>query len=114
MGAVVREKAPWPAVSGTSHRESSALLRVVIVDGVYSNRPELAGNYDLRIAIETPHATRLARGLARDGQHVRHALHQWEKVWMPSEEEYVVAEEPFSSADLVLDGSGRRADFGNG
>ncbi|MGE5672261.1 MAG: uridine kinase family protein [Mycobacterium leprae] len=76
---------------------------IVVVEGCYSIRPELAGLYDFRIWVDSPRCLRLARGLARDGEEARD---RWENEWMAAEELYVAAYHPEQRADLVLDGSG--------
>jgi uridine kinase len=30
----------------------------------------------------------------------------WEKIWMPQEQRYIKAEEPYKAANLIVDGSG--------
>jgi uridine kinase len=78
----------------------------VVVEGIYSTRPELRPLYDVVIWVEAPAEVRLARGLARDGEEARS---QWVDEWMPAEDRYVAAHDPASSADLVVDGSGGQA-----
>jgi uridine kinase len=77
---------------------------MVIVEGVYCTRDELAGFYDFTIWIECPRELRLVRGIARDGAGSREI---WERDWMVAEELYIAAQRPRERADLVLDGSGR-------
>ena len=43
-----------------------APANVVIVEGVYSSRPELADLMNLRVLVETPHAVCLERQVARN------------------------------------------------
>lgn len=74
---------------------------IVLVEGVYSTRRELSGYYDFRIWIEASHETRLARGLARDGDGARD---RWVKDWMPAEDRYVSAHAPARTADVVVIG----------
>ncbi|MBS7528892.1 AAA family ATPase [Hazenella sp. IB182353] len=83
---------------------------IVIVEGVYATRNELAHFYDFRIWIETPHDVRLRRGLTRDGEDARV---QWEKEWMPAEEQYAMQQKPYEQAHLILDGTGKYAAFSN-
>jgi uridine kinase len=79
------------------------LESVVLVEGTYSTRRELASFYDYRIFVDCPREVRLARGLQRDGEGARHL---WENEWMPAEELYVEKHSPFRTADLRIDGSG--------
>ncbi|WP_410511495.1 uridine kinase [Paenibacillus sp. BR2-3] len=83
------------------HRVPIGLL---VVEGVYALRQELVDYYDYSIWIETDFSTRLARGIERDGENMRHT---WEEVWMPAEQKYVELEQPHEKADLIIDGSGR-------
>ena len=75
---------------------------VVIVEGVYSSRRELASLYDLRIWVECPRELRLSRGLARDGETARKL---WEEDWMPSEDRYLEEHRPLERADAVVSGT---------
>ncbi|HEX7065410.1 MAG TPA: uridine kinase [Bacillales bacterium] len=79
---------------------------IVVVEGVYSTRNELAGFYDYKIWVESPRELRLQRGIERDGEEARE---WWEKEWMPEEERYARAQNPKASADLVIDGTGKSA-----
>lgn len=76
---------------------------IVIVEGVYATRAELAAYYDERIWMECPRATRLARGVARSGEAIRQV---WERDWMVAEDVYVAAHSPAERAELVIDSSG--------
>ena len=75
---------------------------VVIVDGVYSLRPELQGLLDLRIFVDTPRNLRLERMLAR-GQYET----DWIGRWMAAEDWYFERVRPAASADLIVNGSER-------
>jgi uridine kinase len=75
---------------------------VVIVEGIYSTRRELAGLYDLRVWVDCPREVRLARGLERDGEDARQL---WERDWMPAEDRYVHEHQPNQQADLIVDGN---------
>ena len=75
---------------------------VVLVEGVYTMRRELTHLYDLKIWVECPRATRLARGIARDGEKARTI---WEQDWMPKEDYYVKMHLPHERADLFVNGT---------
>ena len=75
--------------------------RVVIVEGVYSSRRELAQHYDMRIWVDCPRELRLLRGLNRDGEVARR---KWEEDWMPSEDRYILEHRPQELADAVFKG----------
>lgn len=79
---------------------------IVIVEGVYATRAELAAYYDYTIWIACPRATRLARGIERSGEAIRQV---WERDWMVAEDLYVAAHAPCERADLVIDSSGAGA-----
>jgi uridine kinase len=74
---------------------------VVIVEGIYCTRRELADLYDLRIWVECPRDVRLARGLERDGESARQ---QWERDWMPAEDRYVSEHQPQQAAHRRVSG----------
>ncbi|HEX6799565.1 MAG TPA: hypothetical protein VF116_17795 [Ktedonobacterales bacterium] len=76
---------------------------IVIVEGVYTTRAELAAYYDYTIWMECPRATRLARGIARSGEAIRPV---WERDWMVAEDLYIAAHAPDERATLVIDSSG--------
>jgi uridine kinase len=75
---------------------------IVIIEGVYSIRRELAEKYDFTIWVDCPRELRLSRGLKRDGEEARD---KWENDWMISEDIYIQQHRPFQRADLVVDGA---------
>lgn len=75
---------------------------IVIIEGCYSLRHELADKYDLKIWVETPRETRLMRGLKRDGEAARQ---MWEKNWMVAEDFYIEKQNPRQRADIVIEGT---------
>ncbi|AWE07792.1 uridine kinase [Lysinibacillus sp. 2017] len=74
---------------------------IVIIEGVYTIRKELADKYDLKIWVNSPRNIRLSRGLERDGEEARE---MWESNWMVSEDMYVAEHKPFERADLIVSG----------
>ena len=78
---------------------------VVVVEGVCALHRILRDAYAVRVWVETPYDLRLERGVARDGEAARTT---WTEVWMPSEDRYVERDDPISSADVIVDGSGCR------
>ncbi len=76
---------------------------IVIIEGIYSTMPDIERSYDYRVWVHAPYDTRLARGIARDGEAARH---QWVNDWMPTEQRYVATFRPYGRADLIVDGSG--------
>lgn len=75
----------------------------LIVEGVYTLRPELRAYLDVMVWVDAPAEERLERGLARDGESARS---QWVDEWMPSEVRYREETDPIRVAQLVVDGSG--------
>ncbi|CAH0279672.1 Uridine kinase [Peribacillus sp. Bi96] len=75
---------------------------LVIIEGTYSIRKELAGAENFTIWVECPRELRLKRGLERDGEDARQ---MWEDNWMVHEDLYVDAQRPRERADLVVDGT---------
>lgn len=74
--------------------------RKLIVEGVYCTHPSIRDRYHFLIWVEADRPTRLARGLARDGQAARS---RWEDIWMPVEDRYRAEHRPEATAHLVLD-----------
>jgi uridine kinase len=77
---------------------------IVLIEGNYSTRDELRDYYDFRIWVQAPEEVRLARGVERGGENTRD---RWLNEWMPEEERYLAAQEPWRYADLVIDGDSR-------
>jgi uridine kinase len=75
---------------------------IVVVEGVSAMKHELGAYWDLAVWVECPAATRLARGIARDGEPMRR---QWIDAWMPWEDAYVRDERPHERANLIVDGA---------
>ncbi|ULT59813.1 AAA family ATPase [Neobacillus drentensis] len=75
---------------------------IVIIEGVYSIRRELAKKYDFTIWVHCPRELRLSRGLERDGEGARE---MWENNWMISEDLYIQEHKPFERADLIVNGT---------
>jgi uridine kinase len=73
---------------------------VVVLDGVYSSRPELRAYFDLAIFVDTPRELRKRRMLAR-GQ----SATDWIDAWMAAEDWYIEHLEPATHADLVVSGT---------
>lgn len=78
---------------------------VLIVDGVFAMRPELAHHWDLRIWVDIGADLSLCRGTnrdaARDGE--PHAADLHRERYGPAEEVYIAEADPLSRADVVLD-----------
>lgn len=74
---------------------------VVIVEGVSATRRAFRDYLALRVWVDADRATRLRRGVARDGEQLRE-FWDW---WMAQEDAYVAEEQPELQADLVVDGN---------
>lgn len=72
---------------------------VVIAEGVYSARPELADLVDLAVPVETPAEERRRRMVARG-----HGSDEWWPRWGAAEEYYFDAVRPRDSFDLIVPG----------
>jgi uridine kinase len=79
-----------------------AVGQVVVVEGIYCTRQELASFYQLRVWVTCPSNIRLCRGLERDGEDART---RWESDWMPSEDRYMASHDPCRRAHIIVDGS---------
>jgi uridine kinase len=79
---------------------------VVILEGAYSGRPELADLLSLRVLLEVPRDARRAGLLRREGARYRA---EWEARWGEAEDLYFDALLPPHAFDLVLDDAGGEA-----
>jgi uridine kinase len=77
--------------------------RVVLLDGAYSARPELADVVDLSVLVEAAPATREARLAAREAAD---RLRQWHARWDLAEEYYFGHVRPASAFDVVVQTDG--------
>lgn len=75
---------------------------IIIIEGVYATRQELAEMYDLKIWVNCPRETRIERGVARDGEAARD---MWENNWMIAEDMYVESHKPHKFADFIINGT---------
>ena len=73
---------------------------VVILEGVYSTRPQLRPYLGVTVYIDTPREQRLARMLSR-----RYEDLSWVERWMGAEDWYEEHERPKKHVDLVLRGT---------
>lgn len=76
---------------------------IVVVEGVCALHRTFREAYDVRAWVEAPYETRLARGIARDGEAARAT---WVEHWMPMEDRYVERDDPIACADVIVDGAG--------
>ena len=72
---------------------------VIVLEGAYSCRPELADLLDLRVLLDVPDERRRRQLLGREGDEYRA---DWEARWSAAEDHYFGAVVPASSFDLVV------------
>lgn len=74
----------------------------VIIEGMYTVRPELEGFYDLTVFVDTPFDVSLGRLVARGHDH---GPGDWNVRWQASDKHYFATTEPWARLDLVVEGS---------
>ncbi|MFG2479894.1 uridine kinase [Streptomyces fagopyri] len=74
---------------------------VVVVEGVYTARPELADYYDLIVYVDTPREESMRRLRERGDDH---GPIDWESRWRLAEEHYLALTRPRERAHLVVCG----------
>lgn len=80
--------------------------RIIIVDGAYSSRPELADLLDYTVLVEAPEALRQARLKAREKADF---LAAWYQQWNGAEEHYFTQIRPAYAFHLVVTNKDRKA-----
>ena len=75
----------WNAFDGSleDRPKEIAARPVVVVEGVYSGRPELKGCMDYQVLVNTPSETRMKRLEIREGR-----ISDWERQWHRAEDWY--------------------------
>jgi len=73
--------------------------QVIMLEGAYSARPELADLLDLRVLLDTEDGERRRRLRDREGDEY---LSDWERRWSEAEDHYFGTVMPASAFDLVL------------
>lgn len=86
------------AVSSESVRRDAAPL--IILEGAYSSRPELADLVELAILVEAPAAARRERLALREAADF---LDAWHRRWDAAEDYFFTEVRPRASFDIVLD-----------
>lgn len=71
---------------------------VVILEGVYAARPDLADLVDLRVLMSVPQEVRLARLAAREG-----SIGPWEQQWHEAEEHYFMTTMQRACFDVIVE-----------
>jgi uridine kinase len=100
------ETASWHAYDWDSHdgsfiisESSCSPAPVVILEGVYSARPELADLFDLRVLYSAPAELRRRRWIEREGEVY---LDEWARRWSEAETGYFTQVMTPEEFDLVL------------
>jgi uridine kinase len=91
-----RPDGTFPLATSPVTREPAA---VVVLDGAYSSRPELADVIDLSVLVDVPTTERHRRLVERDGEAYTDT---WQERWGVAEDYYFSAVRPPSSFDLVV------------
>jgi uridine kinase len=94
--AGVRPDGTYPMRADFVEREPAA---VIVLDGAYSTRPELADLIDLSVLVDAPVDVRHARLAAREEKDF---LDAWHARWDAAEEYYFTHVRPNSSFDLIV------------
>jgi uridine kinase len=90
--------------------EQATLCRpapAIILEGVYSARPELSDLFDLRVLYDAPADTRRRRILGREGEDHRT---EWNDRWEEAERWYFTKVMPPGAFDLMLSAAGAMPD----
>ncbi|HEY8718262.1 hypothetical protein [Pengzhenrongella sp.] len=91
----------WTPSGGLSDRTVTvAPTPVIILEGVYTGRPELRDLVDLAVLVETPTQERQRRQVARG-----HGNDAWWPRWTAAEDHYFTTICPRQSFDLVVPGA---------
>ncbi|WP_417581647.1 uridine kinase family protein [Pelagibacterium sp.] len=89
----------WDRFDGSKSSELRivAARPLIILEGVYSARPQLRDHIDLAVLIEVPPERRIAQLLKREGE-----IGPWEKQWHRAEDWYFAALMPREAFDIVI------------
>ena len=85
--------------------------KIIIIEGVYSLARKLQKYYDFKIWVDCPLKIRLNRAKARDEQNMMNTMDLWLNNWITRENNYILLEKPYNSANIIIDGSGQCEDI---
>lgn len=92
----------WPSGRiAPDERHAVAAEGYVVVEGMFTVRPELAGFYDLTVYVDTPLDLCLERLIARGHDH---GPGDWNARWQESDKFYQAATEPARRLDMTVKG----------
>ena len=77
---------------------------MVVCEGTFAVRPELAASYNLRVWVECFEAVRRKRTTAHDRDLGLRWRQYYERVWLVEEERYVMESRPMIECDLLVSG----------
>jgi uridine kinase len=80
----------------------------LLLDGVFLQRPELRGRWDLTVYLHVPESVTLARAAQRDGDlfgDEKELLERYERRYLPAQRIYADDAAPMHNADIVVDNS---------
>lgn len=103
FGAGPRPDGTWPMKQEPTQVAANP---IIIVDGAYSSRPELAGLLDYTVLVEVAEPVRLARLAARETS--PGFLTAWHQRWDAAEDHYFTKVRPASTFHLVVNNKDRR------
>ncbi len=89
----------WETLAGFDAAQRRAPSRLIVLDGAYSSRPELADLLDLTVLMRTDDDLRRQRLLEREGPSF---MERWYAIWDEAESYYFGDVRPPSSFDVVL------------
>lgn len=83
---------------------TAAADAVLVFDGVFLQRPELAGGWDLRVFVSTPFEETVARARVRErgAMSAEEVERRWRERYIPSQRIYFAAVSPLDHADVVV------------
>jgi uridine kinase len=84
---------------------------IVLLDGVYSTREEIAPFLDQRTWVSVARDLGIERGIDRDGEESRD---WWYTDWLEDEDRYILTERPEDLADVVIDGTNGQEHYDRG
>lgn len=107
-GEAVRYRPPaWERLDRPGAIEVPAGAEVLVVEGVGAARAAVAAHADLVVWVQSDRDEARRRGIARDIEYGRtpdEAVEFWDG-WMRSEDPFLAAEQPWTRAHLVVDGT---------
>jgi uridine kinase len=96
-----RNNMPFPSIFSRAHDNA-----ILIADGVFLFRPELADKWDYKVFLEVDRQTALDRAMVRDRGYLgdyRMIAETYEKRYFPAQERYQREVDPKKGANLVVD-----------